>query len=127
MSSRGLHVLPPKFKLDELARQYLNEDVPSFDFGGYVVGEGQSKATIFFKSVGIVAGIPFAQAVFDVAGCSVVWNYEEGSLLTPDIAAKEKVVLGVVTGRACDLLLAERTALNIMSRACGVATQVSKR
>jgi nicotinate-nucleotide pyrophosphorylase (carboxylating) len=126
MTDRGLQVLPPKFKLNELARKYLEEDVPSFDIGGYVVGTKLSQANIYFKSVGIVAGIPFAQAVFDIAGCSVQWFYEEGTLLSPDIAAKEKIVLGSVTGRACDLLLAERTVLNIMSRASGVATQSRK-
>lgn len=125
MSSLGLHVLPPKFKLEELARLYLNDDVPSFDFGGFVVGEEQSQAAIYFKSGGVVAGIPFAQAIFDVAGCSVSWNFQEGSVLSPDIDVKEKIVLGTVTGRACDLLLAERTALNVLSRACGVATQVN--
>lgn len=35
-------------------------------------------------------------------------------------------MLGVVVGRACDLLLAERTVLNIMSRASGVATQARR-
>lgn len=125
MTSRGLHVLPPKFKLEELARQYLNDDVPSFDFGGYVVGEEQSQASIYFKSAGVVAGIPFAQAIFDVTGCTVVWHYEEGEELNPKVAsADKKLVLGSVSGRACDLLLAERTVLNVMSRASGVATQV---
>jgi nicotinate-nucleotide pyrophosphorylase (carboxylating) len=124
MTSRGLHVLPPKFKLEELARQYLNDDVPSFDFGGMVVGSEQSQANIYFKSQGVVAGIPFAQAIFDVTGCVVSWHYQEGDMLTPDTAEKEKIVLGSVTGRACDLLLAERTVLNIMSRASGIATQV---
>mmetsp|Transcript_539 Transcript_539/g.1261 ORF Transcript_539/g.1261 Transcript_539/m.1261 type:complete len:313 (+) Transcript_539:103-1041(+) len=126
MTNRGLQVLPPKFKLDELARHFLDEDVPSFDFGGYVVGTKLSQANIFFKSIGVVAGIPFAQAVFDLTGCSVTWFYEEGEWLSPDTAAKEKIVLGSVSGRACDLLLAERTVLNIMSRASGVATQSRK-
>lgn len=92
------------------------------------MGEEQSQASIYFKSTGVVAGIPFAQAIFDVSGCSVTWYYEEGEELIPDSATTanktNKLVLGTVTGRACDLLLAERTVLNVMSRACGVATQV---
>ena len=124
MISSAYGALPPRFKLLELARQYLDDDVPSMDVGGYVVGQEQTQANIFFKSEGVVAGIPFAQAVFDVVGCTVKWNFDEGTVLSPNADSKEKIILGSVTGRACDVLLAERTVLNIMSRACGVATQV---
>lgn len=115
--------LPPKFQLEELARRYLREDTPSFDVSGFVAGEENTKATIFFKSAGVVAGIPFAQAVIDAAGCFVVWHCEEGVELTPNQEKGEKISVGTVSGRACDVLLAERTVLNILSRASGVATQ----
>jgi hypothetical protein len=36
-------------------------------------------------------------------------------------------LLGLVRGKCCDILRAERTVLNILSRASGVATQVSSR
>jgi nicotinate-nucleotide pyrophosphorylase (carboxylating) len=117
MSFRAM--LPPSLK--SIVQQWLQEDIPSFDIGGFVVGEKPEKAEIFFKMNGVVAGIPFAQAVFDELNCTVTWTVEEGT----DIMAEEgnaKIRIAIVSGRSCDILKAERTVLNIMSRASGIAT-----
>lgn len=114
--------LLPQTEVRDTVKQWLEEDIPSFDVGGFVVGNSPSEANILFKSQGVLAGIPFAQAVFDLLQCTVIWKYEEGAELVPD---GSKIAIATVTGATCDILKAERTVLNILSRASGVATQAS--
>jgi nicotinate-nucleotide pyrophosphorylase (carboxylating) len=63
---------------------------------------------------------PLAPAVFEELGCSVEWLMREGDEIVPvcDVAK--------VTGPVNKLLIGERTALNIITRACGIATQARK-
>ncbi|XP_023240445.1 nicotinate-nucleotide pyrophosphorylase [carboxylating]-like [Centruroides sculpturatus] len=102
--------------LRDLAANWLKEDAPNFDYGGFVVGNRPVSAVILAKEDGVLAGIPFAKAILKEADCSVKWKCEEGE----DVKAPATV--GVVRGRAADLLRAERVMLNCLSRASGVAT-----
>ena len=56
-------------------------------------------------------------AVFEYMGCSIEWYIEEGSVVHP---VKH---IATVAGPARNILIAERTALNIITRASGIATQ----
>lgn len=49
---------------------WLKEDIPSFDYGGFVVGSAPQTAQLLCKSPGIVAGVPFFNAVFEELQCS---------------------------------------------------------
>ena len=73
------------------------------------------------KSEGVLAGVPFAGYVFEYLGCEVEWLQPEGHYITKEEAAK-KMPVAKVTGPTNRILQAERTALNILSRASGVAT-----
>ena len=42
------HVLPLNWKTK--ITEWLQEDIPSFDYGGYVVGEKETTAILFGKS-----------------------------------------------------------------------------
>ncbi len=100
-------------------------------------------ATLLGKSPGFLAGVPFFTglptvslrlwhgfcmiisvcplvAVFEELGCTVEWLLREGDEIVPisDVAR--------VTGPVNKLLIGERTALNIITRACGIATQARK-
>lgn len=111
------HLLPPNWevKVDE----WLQEDIPSFDVGGFVVGEKVEEAILFGKANGVLCGVPFVNRIFDRLGCKVKWNLNEGEKV--DIS-NGKVHVAVVTGPARNILLGERTALNLMARASGIAT-----
>ena len=67
----SMHSLLPPVQLQDLARQWLREDTPSFDYGGFVVGEKQEEAVILAKSPGVLAGRPFVEAVFRELDCKV--------------------------------------------------------
>mmetsp|Transcript_45684 Transcript_45684/g.118067 ORF Transcript_45684/g.118067 Transcript_45684/m.118067 type:complete len:95 (+) Transcript_45684:107-391(+) len=63
--------LPPSWK--RVVEVWLDEDVPNFDAGGYVVGDKESTAFLLGKSDGVLAGAPFFEAIFNHLGCKVEW------------------------------------------------------
>lgn len=103
--------------LHQHVQHWLAEDTPSFDYGGFVVGETEETAAVLCKSKGVLAGLPFFDAIFDELGCKVEWMFCEGMLVEPaSIVAK-------VTGKVNKILLGERVALNCITRASGIATK----
>ncbi|PQE32806.1 nicotinate-nucleotide diphosphorylase protein [Rutstroemia sp. NJR-2017a WRK4] len=100
---------------------WFAEDTPSFDYGGFVVGDAERTATLFCKSRGILAGVPFFDEIFAQAGCTVEWHQKEGALVDPGTSGK--LAVATVTGPVRKLLLGERVALNTLSRCSGVATK----
>ena len=100
----------------EMVRAWLKEDIPSFDYAGYVVGKRIEEASLLCKSPGVLCGVPFFDMVFEELGCSVSWLYREGEFLQP------VCTVATVNGPINRLLQGERTALNILTRASGVAT-----
>jgi nicotinate-nucleotide pyrophosphorylase (carboxylating) len=69
MSKSYAHLLPPSWKPQVTA--WLAEDTPSFDYGGYVVGEAVREAYLFGKGKvpAVLAGSPFFTEVFTQLGC----------------------------------------------------------
>lgn len=104
----------------DMIRSWLLEDIPSFDYGGYVVGTGREEASLLCKSPGVLCGVPFFNMVFEELGCSVTWDYKEGDILQP------LCCVATVSGPINRLLQGERTALNILTRASGVATRARR-
>jgi nicotinate-nucleotide pyrophosphorylase (carboxylating) len=47
-STTWSHLLPPTFS--EAISEWLKEDIPSFDYGGYVVGEEKEEAILYGKA-----------------------------------------------------------------------------
>ncbi|KAG6812993.1 hypothetical protein H0H92_014924 [Tricholoma furcatifolium] len=114
------HLLPPSWKTQVAA--WLAEDVPSFDYGGYVVGEAEREAFLFGKgkSTAVLAGSPFFTEIFNQLGCEVEWHLKEGETFEP---IKH---VATVRGKARHLLLGERVALNLLARCSGIATRSKK-
>jgi nicotinate-nucleotide pyrophosphorylase (carboxylating) len=106
--------------LSQLVQQWLAEDTPSFDYGGFVVGDSIRSATLFQKSAGVVAGVPFFDEVFKQCNCTVKWNTVEGDFVDPQ---GNKFVAATVTGPTRMLLLGERVGLNMLARCSGIATK----
>ncbi|GLE00711.1 hypothetical protein PINS_up009499 [Pythium insidiosum] len=114
------HLLPPSWK--KHVQLWLEDDIPSYDIGGFVVGETQETAFLLGKSKGVLAGVPFFTEVFTAVDCKVEWLLKEGDVVDPSTTAEGKVVVAKVTGKCRNILLGERTALNILTRASGIAT-----
>ncbi len=132
--------------VQRLVREWLREDIPSFDVGGMVVGNEPGKAILWMKQSGVVAGRPFFDAVFSILGwavlwmkasgvvcgrpfvdavfaalgCTVSWSVREGQRV--QVPAGGRVEAAVVTGPMNRLLQGERSALNCLARVSGIAT-----
>jgi nicotinate-nucleotide pyrophosphorylase (carboxylating) len=101
---------------------WFAEDAPSFDYGGFVVGSSPRTATLYGKSAGILAGVPFFDEVFAQCDCTVEWHLKEGDSFDPATAGG-KIAVATVTGPVRNLLLGERVGLNTLSRCSGIATK----
>ncbi|RAL06892.1 nicotinate-nucleotide diphosphorylase (carboxylating) [Aspergillus homomorphus CBS 101889] len=117
------HLLPGNYKRQITA--WLEEDCPSFDYGGFVVGDSEGEARLLGKSRGIIAGVPFFNEVFAQLGCTVEWHLPEGSPTTTSTSTTDtiKTHCATVRGPIRKILLGERVALNILARCSGIATK----
>jgi len=74
------------------------------------------------RKSGVVAGLFAAQAVLEIAGNSAI---KFGKQLSEGSKVEAGQLIFEATGKVTDLLLAERTALNFLSRLSGIATTSS--
>ncbi len=77
------------------------------------------EATIEARTACVVSGLLYAETTARAAGCSVTWQTREGMAVMPG-------VLGRIRGDLATMLRAERPVLNILQRACGIATATSQ-
>lgn len=90
------------------------------------MGDEIEDAFLLGKSPGVISGKIFAAEVYALfPDIQVEWYVKDGDEITAQ-DAKNKKPIAKLRGKASSLLLAERTALNILSRASGVATQARK-
>ena len=115
-SAQSLSHLIQPLRLKETVKQWLLEDTPNFDYGGFVVGEREGSAFLLCKGEGVLSGVPFFTHIFNELNCSTEWFYEEGTLLKPPCKVAK------VTGKVRHILLGERVALNCITRSSGIAS-----
>lgn len=63
------------------------------------MGDAPQKAVLYCKAKGVVAGVPFFDAIFEYLGCQVEWLVKEGAMLDPSTEANHKIVAAYVTVR----------------------------
>lgn len=113
----GQDLTPAHF--DDLLLRALREDAPYGDKTSLALSlEGRVLGRITAKQALVVCGLPVALRAFELAdpACIVRAETAEG------LAVSAGDVIAVVEGPAAALLLAERTALNLLQHLCGVAT-----
>ncbi|HEX2217305.1 MAG TPA: carboxylating nicotinate-nucleotide diphosphorylase [Gemmatimonadales bacterium] len=69
-----------------------------------------------FRSGGVVAGAAYADAVARACECRLEWRAPDGRAVPPG------TVVGIVHGPLHRILRAERPMLNLLQRACGIAS-----
>jgi nicotinate-nucleotide pyrophosphorylase (carboxylating) len=106
--------------LDALLRGFLSEDVGRVDVTTeFTVPAGtRSRGQIVAKSECVVSGLPVARRVFELLDPELAW--EEAAAAGTRVCAPTP--LAFLSGRARALLTAERVALNLLQRMCGIAT-----
>ncbi len=102
--------------------RFLEEDAPFGDVTSEAVipEDVKAKAVIIAKQEGIIAGVEEAKALFEHFGVEVDVKKRDGE------AVKRGDVVLELVGNARSILLVERTALNVMGRMSGIATEVRK-
>ncbi len=108
----------------ELVRRALEEDIGRGDAttAAVITTDQRGRGTILAKSALVVAGLEVAAETFRQLDPDVVFEvlWGDGSR----VSANEPIAF--VTGNARALLTAERTALNLLQRLCGIATLTAK-
>lgn len=119
----------PALKDDEdylraLIQQALAEDIGPGDVTSEAIvsSEQRSQAYILAKEQGVVAGLPVACLVFQLADSRITWTaaVEDGAQVQPGDR------LATLAGPTRGLLVGERLALNFLQRLSGIATLTAR-
>lgn len=105
----------------KLIRLALGEDLGEWgDVTAQALLPADARGTVRFvaRQSGVLAGLPVARLVLEEMGVGFEWesHVDDGSPI------ERGSVLATASGGVRDLLTAERTMLNLLSRLCGVAT-----
>lgn len=114
-------LLPPTFK--KVVQEWITEDIPSFDFGAFVVGNKEDEANLLVKSSLVLAGVPFANEILDTFELKYEWKIKEGTYIE---YKNSPILTCIVKGKAKNLLQAERTLLNMLHRCSAIATHCKR-
>lgn len=96
---------------------FLAEDIGKGDITSSLLPRKIISASIISRQNGVIAGMQYAKEIFALKGCQVKILKKDGSQVKPN----EKIM--IISGVASSVLSAERTALNLLSRMSGIATQ----
>jgi len=102
----------------ELLR-FISEDIQGGDITSVLLPKKKIKAKIISRQEGVLAGVKFAGDVFRLKGCNVKIIKKDGAKL------KSNQIILQISGNAGTILSCERTALNLLSRMSGIATQTN--
>lgn len=102
-----------------LLKAFLDEDIGRGDITSKLLPRKIISARIISREKGIVAGVLYAKEIFTSRNCRVVILKKDGSSLKPGDT------IMTIRGPAYSVLSCERTALNLLSRMSGIATQTN--
>jgi nicotinate-nucleotide pyrophosphorylase (carboxylating) len=111
------------FNLRESLVRFLREDIGQGDLTSqYTVDEDlKSSSLIICKSeIAVVAGIDEAKIIFDICNC------DSKALVNDGDNVKRGIRVMKINGNTRAILKAERTALNLIMRMSGIATDTKK-
>ncbi|MGZ8832741.1 MAG: carboxylating nicotinate-nucleotide diphosphorylase [Thermoanaerobaculia bacterium] len=106
----------------KLVQRALDEDLPDITAESIFEPKDRGKAEFVIKAPGVIAGLEFAELTFATLDSSARFNarVEDGSAVKPgDVVAE-------VSASVIALLSGERTALNFLQRASGIATMTRR-
>jgi nicotinate-nucleotide pyrophosphorylase (carboxylating) len=110
--------------VDRVIENALLEDIHTGDITTLAVvpGKRNAKARLIAKEALVLAGVEVAARVFYLVDSEVLFSsrFSDGALL------QAGDVIAEIAGDAASLLQAERVALNLLQRMCGVATLTSR-
>jgi nicotinate-nucleotide pyrophosphorylase (carboxylating) len=100
-------------------KKALKEDVGRGDLFALVGKDSFASANILCKDVGVFAGKPYVKALCKMNKLDVKFYFEDGDAL------QKGDLVAIIEGKSKAILRCERTLLNIMQHASGIATNVA--
>jgi len=100
--------------------RFLAEDLGKGDISSALLPRKKIKARIISRQSAIVAGVKFAKEIFALKGCQVRILKKDGTRV------KRNQTILEISGTPQAILSCERTALNLISRMSGIATQTNE-
>ena len=100
-------------------KRFLDEDVGKGDITSKLLQKKNIVAKIITREETIIAGTKYAKEIFALKKCKTKIYKKDGKI------AKANQTILEIKGNAGDILTCERTALNLLSRMCGIATQTN--
>ena len=98
---------------------FLAEDIGKGDITSALLSKKRITVKIISREKAIIAGVIHAKEIFKIKGCSAKILKKDGSKVTPN------GTIMTITGDAAKILMCERTALNLLTRMSGIATQTN--
>jgi nicotinate-nucleotide pyrophosphorylase (carboxylating) len=106
--------------LDAKLREFLDEDVGTGDVTSEwtVPARARARGRFVARSVCVVSGLSVARRTLELLDPAISWKEEAAA----GDSVQPEAVLARISGQARALLTAERVALNLLQRMCGIAT-----
>lgn len=100
--------------------EFLAEDIGKGDITSSLLSKKKITARIISRENAIVGGVKYAREIFRLKGCKVNVLKKDGAKIKPNQTIMR------ITGDAGKILTCERTALNLLTRMSGIATQTNQ-
>ena len=100
--------------------QFLTEDIGNGDITSKLLPKKKISVKIISRENAIIAGASYAKEIFKLKGCNARILRRDGSKIKPN------QTIMIITGDAGNILTCERTALNLLTRMSGIATQTNE-
>jgi len=107
------------FNIKKELQGFLSEDIGKGDITSSLLSKKKITAKIISREKAVVAGVQFVKQIFNLKGCKVQILKKDGQIIMPNQA------IMTINGNAADILTCERTALNLLTRMSGIATQTN--
>jgi nicotinate-nucleotide pyrophosphorylase (carboxylating) len=107
------------FNFKKELKNFLAEDIGKGDITSELLSKKKISAKIVSREKAVVAGVRYAKEIFNLKGCKVKILKKDGQKVKPNQA------IMIVSGDARSIFTCERTALNLLTRMSGIATQTN--
>ena len=110
-----------KIYINTVVKQALNEDLkPNGDITSKLISfkDKKAKAKIVARQSGVIAGLDFCEAAFKNIGKETIFSKK----INDGSKVKKGNIIATVIAKTKTILTAERTALNFLSHASGIAS-----
>ena len=105
--------------IKNFVKKALQEDIGRGDLFYLVGNSKRATAEIICKDSGVLAGVTYAKALCKVEKLEYKFHKKDGDILN------DRDIIATIKGKSKKLLMCERTILNLLQHASGIATNTS--